>query len=268
MMRRCRSSTRRSSPPACPRWTRWMPRSIDALEQRRQPPGARAAAPARGAAQAEQAELLQASEKDAGLLVERLGFLHDGRAIEFTQSFYRGDTYDFVAELSCRARERRRRAHAQPVQRSGAGRRPSCANSCGPIRRLCTQLGERLRAAAAARSGHLRARQLRSCGHLRPLSDRDAPGRADLIGRAVGEFGVSRLDRTCRAPSCSRSRSPAPALICWPWCDGARAAGAYIVALVNAPALAAGASSPMSCCRCAAGRGTQRRGHEILHRLA
>jgi GntR family transcriptional regulator len=49
---------------------------------------------------AEQAELLQAKEKDAGLLVERLGFLKDGSAVEFTQSFYRGDIYDFVAELS------------------------------------------------------------------------------------------------------------------------------------------------------------------------
>jgi GntR family transcriptional regulator len=49
---------------------------------------------------AEQAELLQAKEKDAGLLVERLGFLKDGRAVEFSQSYYRGDIYDFVAELS------------------------------------------------------------------------------------------------------------------------------------------------------------------------
>ena len=49
---------------------------------------------------AEQAELLRAKERDAGLLVERLGFLDDGRAVEFTQSFYRGDIYDFVAELS------------------------------------------------------------------------------------------------------------------------------------------------------------------------
>jgi GntR family transcriptional regulator len=49
---------------------------------------------------AEQAELLQAKEKDPGLLVERRGFLADGRAVEFSQSFYRGDTYDFVAELS------------------------------------------------------------------------------------------------------------------------------------------------------------------------
>jgi GntR family transcriptional regulator len=49
---------------------------------------------------AEQARLLKAQEKDAGLLVERLGFLEDGRAVEFSQSFYRGDIYDFVAELS------------------------------------------------------------------------------------------------------------------------------------------------------------------------
>ncbi|HET9329822.1 MAG TPA: GntR family transcriptional regulator [Steroidobacteraceae bacterium] len=49
---------------------------------------------------AEQAQLLHAQEKDPGLLVERLGFLKDGRAAEFTQSYYRGDTYDFVAELS------------------------------------------------------------------------------------------------------------------------------------------------------------------------
>ena len=48
----------------------------------------------------EQAELLCAKPGDAGLLVERLGFLQDGRAVEFSQSYYRGDTYDFVAELS------------------------------------------------------------------------------------------------------------------------------------------------------------------------
>ena len=48
----------------------------------------------------EQAKLLRAQEKDAGLLVERVGFIKDGSAIEFSQSYYRGDTYDFVAELS------------------------------------------------------------------------------------------------------------------------------------------------------------------------
>jgi GntR family transcriptional regulator len=49
---------------------------------------------------AEHAKLLHAREGDAGLLVERVGFLRDGRAVEFCQSFFRGDTYDFVAELS------------------------------------------------------------------------------------------------------------------------------------------------------------------------
>jgi GntR family transcriptional regulator len=48
----------------------------------------------------EQAQLLNAAVGAAGLLVERLGSLPDGRAVEFSQSFYRGDTYDFVAELS------------------------------------------------------------------------------------------------------------------------------------------------------------------------
>jgi GntR family transcriptional regulator len=49
---------------------------------------------------AEQAGLLNVRPGDAGLLIERRGFLKDGRAVEFTQSYYRGDAYDFVAELN------------------------------------------------------------------------------------------------------------------------------------------------------------------------
>ncbi|TFW29576.1 GntR family transcriptional regulator [Massilia horti] len=49
---------------------------------------------------AEQARLLQTKEGDAGLCVERLGFLRDGCAVEFCRSFFRGDMYDFVAELN------------------------------------------------------------------------------------------------------------------------------------------------------------------------
>lgn len=48
----------------------------------------------------EQAKLLQAEPGDPGLLVERRGFLRDGRAVEYSISYYRGDTYDFVAELN------------------------------------------------------------------------------------------------------------------------------------------------------------------------
>jgi len=47
-----------------------------------------------------QADLLKAKAGEPGLLVERRGFLADGRAIEFSSSYYRGDTYDFVAELT------------------------------------------------------------------------------------------------------------------------------------------------------------------------
>ena len=48
----------------------------------------------------EQAELLKVAPRDPGLLIERRGFLKDGRAVEVTQSYYRGDAYDFVAELN------------------------------------------------------------------------------------------------------------------------------------------------------------------------
>ena len=49
---------------------------------------------------AEHADLLGVPLKDAGLLIERRGFLKDGRTVEITQSYYRGDAYDFVAELN------------------------------------------------------------------------------------------------------------------------------------------------------------------------
>ena len=47
----------------------------------------------------ERAKLLKTKEHAAGLLVERLGSLRDGNAVEFSQSYYRGDVYDFIAEL-------------------------------------------------------------------------------------------------------------------------------------------------------------------------
>lgn len=49
---------------------------------------------------AQQARLLEARPGDAGLLVERVGYLRDGRAIELSRSIYRGDRYDIVAELN------------------------------------------------------------------------------------------------------------------------------------------------------------------------
>ena len=147
---------------------------------------------------AEQAELLGAKESDAGLLVERVGFHKDGRAVEFSQSYYRGDTYDFVAELSAsdvimpdRTRMFREAAEAPRVVRAQLERNRAAA---------CEQLGDALRAAGAARGRDLRARQLGSCGHVREIPDRDARRRADVLRRAVGQLGLrgaARISRAC-----------------------------------------------------------------------
>jgi GntR family transcriptional regulator len=45
------------------------------------------------------AKLLEVPAGAAGLYIERISYLNSGKVIEFTRSIYRGDTYDFVAEL-------------------------------------------------------------------------------------------------------------------------------------------------------------------------
>jgi GntR family transcriptional regulator len=47
----------------------------------------------------EDAELLGVPPGSATLNIERISYLPSGKAIEFTRSRYRGDAYDFVAEL-------------------------------------------------------------------------------------------------------------------------------------------------------------------------
>jgi len=49
--------------------------------------------------EAREAQLLGVVEGAAGLRIERVSFLESGRVAELTYSLYRGDTYDFVAEL-------------------------------------------------------------------------------------------------------------------------------------------------------------------------
>jgi len=39
----------------------------------------------------------------AGLFIERRGFLKSGKAVELTESYYRGDAYDFVSEIDISA---------------------------------------------------------------------------------------------------------------------------------------------------------------------
>lgn len=48
----------------------------------------------------EEASLLGVPEGSAGLAIERLSYLASGRVVEFTRSLYRGDAYDFVAEMT------------------------------------------------------------------------------------------------------------------------------------------------------------------------
>lgn len=47
-----------------------------------------------------EAGLLEAEEGDPALYIERVSRLATGRTIEFTRSYYRGDRYDFVVELT------------------------------------------------------------------------------------------------------------------------------------------------------------------------
>lgn len=44
-------------------------------------------------------DLLQATDDTAVLYITRVGYLSDGTPVEFTHSYYRGDSYDFIAEL-------------------------------------------------------------------------------------------------------------------------------------------------------------------------
>lgn len=49
---------------------------------------------------AAEAALLDVQPGSAVLKIERVSYLADGRVVEYTRSFYRGDAYDFVAELN------------------------------------------------------------------------------------------------------------------------------------------------------------------------
>ena len=46
-----------------------------------------------------EADLLGVAEGTAGLSIQRISYLESGRVAELTRSIYRGDAYDFVAEL-------------------------------------------------------------------------------------------------------------------------------------------------------------------------
>ena len=57
---------------------------------------------------AAEAALLEIAEGSPALHIHRVAFIGDGRRVEFTRSFYRSDTYDFVAELTLSSSARAR----------------------------------------------------------------------------------------------------------------------------------------------------------------
>ena len=46
------------------------------------------------------ARLLKILENAPGLKIERISYLANGRPVEFTRSLFRGDAYEFVADLT------------------------------------------------------------------------------------------------------------------------------------------------------------------------
>lgn len=55
------------------------------------------------------AALLDVPAKSPTLYIQRIAYLADGRCVEFTRSYYRADTYDFVSELTLSPSTRRSR---------------------------------------------------------------------------------------------------------------------------------------------------------------
>ncbi len=56
------------------------------------------------------AALLGVEPKSAALYIQRIAYVAEGRCVEFTRSYYRSDTYDFVSELTLSPSMRRNRA--------------------------------------------------------------------------------------------------------------------------------------------------------------
>jgi GntR family transcriptional regulator len=125
--------------------------SLDAVDRvplrgaraRGQPPGAGAATPARAAAFSEHARLLHARPGDAGLLVERIGFLRDGPRRRVLPELLPCDTYDFIA--SSRRPVSKRGAATTRMFREAAEAPAAVRRQLAPTASASALLGERLR---------------------------------------------------------------------------------------------------------------------------
>src|SRR6185503_12289686 len=172
----------------------------------------------------EQAKLLKAQPGDAGLLVARVGYLKDGRAVEFSQSYYRGDIYDFVAVLSANTRMFREAAEVPRVVGTQLERNAA----------LLAELGARLRAAppravvtcARGSSDHAAtfARYLIEA-HTTSLTSSAAPSLSSLFDANTDMRGVLfvTISQSGQSPDLLAAT------------ELARTNGAFTVALCNTP---------------------------------
>ena len=188
------------------------------------------------------AGLLEVPVGAAGLRIERISYLRERPVVEFTRSLYRGDAYDFVAELQTRrrseegaskadrrdticARDRgdpgRRRAVPRRVRRRAGRRRAACAR---PIPRFITTV-------ARGSSDH-------AATYLKYAVELTAGVPVASVGPSVASIYGARLRLAGRPASASRSRARAPTSSrC---ARGARAGGALTIAITNI------AGSPMA----------------------
>ena len=84
---------------SCPIRRRWAPRSTRCSPRAACGRCGRCSASRRPTSAARDADLLEVPVGAAGLRIERVSYLACGRVVEFTRSLYRGDAYDFAAEL-------------------------------------------------------------------------------------------------------------------------------------------------------------------------
>ncbi len=209
---------------------------------------------------AEQAKLLKAQEGEAGLLVARVGYLKDGRAVEYSQSYYRGEIYDFVAELSANI--------VTPTRMflEAAESADVVAAQLGQNAALLTSLGASLRArppravvtCARGSSDHAAtyARYLIEA-HTQALTSSAAPSLSSIYDASTDMRDVLfvAISQSGKSPDLLAAT------------QNARAGGALTIALCNTPdsPLMQAVDVPVPLARRA---GKKRRGDQVVHRLA
>ena len=79
------------------------------------------------------------------LYIQRIAYLADGRGVEFTRSYYRSDTYEFVSEVTP-ARTQQERAHDPDGAGNRRERRGGGSGACARTPTAFAALGAAMRA--------------------------------------------------------------------------------------------------------------------------